>query len=129
MKKDLLDSIYNQIKQAVTGYTSTDVYYTILPNVELLKGYSIVYNVSNAANVDSFDTKERLKFYLLSVQINNTQSQPIIESLVFIKAKLLILASVNNNVHYINVTDEDLAYDFDLKIFTGIIKFNLWYSL
>jgi len=128
MKKDLLDSIYNQIKKAVSGYTKTDVYYSILPNEDLLKNYSVVYNVSNASNVDSFDTKEKVKNYLLTIQINNQTTNQIIDSIVFIKAQVYGLTSVNSSIKMITEIDEDLFYDFDLKIFTGYLKYNIQYA-
>jgi|SRR5579859_6988102 len=127
MKKDLLNSVYTQIKSAVSGYTKTDIYYEILPNEELLKSYTVVYTVINTSNVDSFDKKETVKNYLLTVQINNPTTNQIIDSLVFIKQKMYGLTSVNSSVIYVKETDENLAYDFDLKIFTGFVKFDISY--
>src|SRR5882672_2107032 len=101
MKKDLLDSIYGQLKKAVSGYTKTDIYYEILPNEELLKNYSIVYTVINSSNVDSFDKKELVKNYLLTVQKNNPTTQQIIDSIVFIKQKMYGLTSVNSSIPYL----------------------------
>jgi hypothetical protein len=128
MKKDLLESIYGQIKKAVSGYTKTDIYYSVLPNEDLLKKYSIVYTVSNSSNTDTFDTKEEVKNYLLTVQINNPTTNPIVDSIVFIKQKAYGLASVNSSIKMVTLNDEDLFYDFDLKIFTGYLKYNIQYT-
>ncbi len=128
MNKDLLNSIYQQLQSGGSGYTKSDIYYEILPNEDLLKKYSIVYTLANINNTNTFDTVELVKDYQLMIQINSPTSQPIIDSIVFIKSKIKNLTNVNTSIAYLSVLDENLQYDFDLKIFTGFLKYIIQYT-
>ncbi len=127
MTKALLDSIYTQINKAVSGTTS-NIHFLLLPNEELLKVFTVVYAIRNTNNENTFSSKETVKTYQLEVRVNFTSIQSILTNKVFITERLYELPEQNSSVKYISLTDEDLLWDFDLKIYTGYLRFNLEYS-
>ncbi|MBS1949849.1 MAG: hypothetical protein OJF59_002521 [Cytophagales bacterium] len=124
MNQPLLTAIENALYSAVSGNTKT-LYYDALPNQDLLTQYSVVYSVRNQNNQPTFDRKDAVKNYSLTVQINNPNKAPIVSSSVFINSNVLSLYKANSFISIVTTENEELFYDPELKIFTGYLRFNM----
>ena len=128
MNTSLLESIYNNLQSAVSGVTNSQVFYLTVPNDEYLSDLVVVYSIRNNQNVDTFDTKEANKTYELTVKINHPTTEAILTNKVFIVSKIYDLININSAIKCLSMTDDDLFYDFELKIYTDYLKFDLQYS-
>lgn len=126
MNTILQNNIYSQLKSAVSGETS-HVYFLYLPSTELLEEITVVYELNNSENEDTFDSKEATKIYGLRVQINAPTSSLFGDISIYIKAKVYNLVQVDENVKHVKLLDEQLFYDDELKVFTEFLRFEIQY--
>ena len=116
------------MKKAVSATTTTDIYYQNLPNEELLKTFTVIYDLINGDNVDTFNQMELVKSFLLTVKVSNQTVDKILTNEVFIKDRLYKLTTANSYIKYVSLVDEQLGFDYDLSLNTEILKFNIQYS-
>jgi hypothetical protein len=127
MNKSLSISIYNQIRNAISGSTD-QVYYDHLPSEELLSELTVVYSLNNTDNLLTFEDQEAGKTYQCEVQINDTTSDQFETYSVFIKRSLYDLVKVNQRVKHVKLLNEDVFYDDELFIWTEYLRFEVQYT-
>lgn len=121
MNQLLQETIYS----ALTS-TYNDVYLLFLPNEELLQKFTIIYTLTNTSNINTFELKEVVKTYDLEIQMNNPTANLILSNVQTVKN--LIYSQKNiNNIKMIQLSNESLSFDFDLKIFKGVLNFTIQY--
>jgi hypothetical protein len=125
VNQTLLESVYNQIKSAVSA-TTEHVYFLFLPSEELLQeDLTITYELNNTDNEDTFDSKEALKYYSLRIKMNAPTVRSFSNSSVFIKGNIYVLNQINSDVKQIRLVTEEVFYDSELKVFTEYLQFEL----
>lgn len=120
MNKLLLDSIYSTIYATVSA-TTKHVYFDFLPDQELLKQLTVVYELQNTSNEQTFDSKESNRLYELSVKIN----APQLANLSSLSIYNLRESIYKLQVSHIRLIDEASFYDSDLKVWTNTTRFEV----
>lgn len=118
MNKTLQNTIYTALKNALSG-TTVDVYFLYLPNEELLKRVTCIYEINNTDNLNVFESKEAIKTYTLRIKINAPTSTGFSDYSDRIKSKIY---SIGNMVTLI---DEETFFDNELNIFTEYLQFEV----
>lgn len=124
MNTELLTSTKNAITRAVSGQTK-HVYFDHLPDAALLKKLTVVFELSNTDNLNTFDFKELGKTYQLRIKIN----APLVENLsnvsIYIKDQIYKLPLTN---HIRLIEDDDTFFDSELEVWTENITFEIQIS-
>ncbi len=128
MNKALINSIKSQLFKATSGITTTNIYFLFLPNEELLKTFTVTFELNTKDITHSFDQKELVMDYELIININNPKYEPILDYTVFIKSRIYELVGQLPAVKTVNLSDEALVYNFDLEIYNGQLRFDVNYS-
>jgi len=118
MNKILQDTIYSSLKEALFG-TTVDVYFLYLPNEELLKRVTCVYEINNTDNLNTFDSKEAIKAYTLRIKLNAPTSKDFSDYSDRIKSKMYTVGNM------VTLIDEELFFDSELNIFTEYLQFEV----
>lgn len=122
MNKSLLNSIYSSIKNSVSAST-TNVYYEYLPDAELLKTFTVTYEIRESIVENSYSGKEEIVTYQLDIKLNNPNTGLIIDNIQKIKRGIydIILSTVIDK-RFIN---SDIFFDDELNIYTATLRFEL----
>lgn len=118
MNKILQNNIYTALKNALSG-TTVDIYFLYLPNEDLLKKVTCIYEINNTDNLNTFESKEALKTYTLRIKINASTSKDFSNYSDRIKTKIYALGNM------VTLVDEEIFYDSELDIYTEYIQFEI----
>lgn len=125
MDNTLLQSVYNQLKSAVSA-TTAHVYYLFLPSQELLaEALTVTYEIRNTDNESLFDSRDALRYYRVRVNLNSTSPTNFGTNSIYIRGKMSALTTVNTDVKYVRLLTEDVFYDNELNVFTSFLEFEV----
>lgn len=122
----LKSDIYNQIKGAVSG-TTEHVYFLYLPSDELLSELTVVYELNNTGNENTFDSPEAEKVYSLQVKLNAPSSNLFEQNSIYIQQAVQRLKAINANIGNVSLTTDTTFYDSELEVFTNFLNFEIKY--
>lgn len=126
MNQTLLENIYNQLTEAVSG-TTQHVYFLHLPSDDLLQEFTVVYELNNTENENTFDSPEAEKVYSLQVKLNAPTVNLFLQHSIYIKNAVLRLKAINANIGNVSLTTDTTFYDGEFKVFTNFLNFEIKY--
>lgn len=130
MTNALLETIYNQLKNASTGITG-HVYYINLPDLDILStDNAIVYSLSLEDSTDTFDAKEISTTQVLEIRhIAKKGSKPLNAfpdtSIYKVKAAAYGLKAVSSRIGNVSLNSNFIEYDDELETYVMNFSFDL----
>src|SRR5690242_18035784 len=125
MNKPLLESIKNAL---TTASNCPHVYYLHLPSKELLRYFTVTYEVQNPENVGTYEDKESIKIYSLRVNLNAPELSNLENKSIYIKNGVYSLRSADPKVRSVVLANEQNFWDSELNIYTEYLNFEIQYS-
>lgn len=127
MNKTLLQNIKTQLTATLSGSTK-HIYYYHLPNKELLKQFTVTYEVQNTGNEKTFEDKEAVKYYSLRVNLNSPTLSDLENKSIYLSNSLYDLKAINPKIKNIVQVDEQNFWDDELNIWTEYLNYEIHYS-
>jgi hypothetical protein len=119
MNLDLINAVDTAIKNAVSASTSI-VEFLYLPSEELLKKFTVVYELDNPGNEDTFEFSEAIKTYTLKVKLNAPKLSYFSSNSIYIKQRIYAL-----DVSHVKLINEQIFWDNELKVYTEYLNFQI----
>jgi hypothetical protein len=123
MNKVLLDNIYEQLKSVVSNS-----FFLMLPNEELLKETTVVYDLELSHTEYTFDLSDPSKTYQLTIRINAPSTNLISDKSIYVQQMVKKLTTLNSKIKYVGLIDENLTYNSELDIYTETQRYSIEYA-